>query len=327
MSPAMQSRITGRGTLGAPPRAVIELDADGTVRSWNTAAETLLGWRAEEVLGRRLDVEPGCDGLGSLPSEVAKEVDRRLAQASKLEAVGRLAGGIAHDFNNLLLVIRSHASLLRERLGEEVVPELDEIERAGDDAACIVRQLLTFGRKQFLEPEVLDVNVALDRAEAMLRPLMNEDVELVRAAPVEAATALADPTQLELIAVNLVLNACDALSSGGRITIASEVVERAGAPWVALSVADTGTGIDEATRARIFEPFFTTKEEGRGTGLGLFVVQELVAHAGGEIEVSSSLGRGTTFTIYLPYVDEGVDEAPEIGEALRARLARARGRR
>lgn len=237
------------------------------------------------------------------------ELEQRLAHASKMESVGRLAGGIAHDFNNLLLVVRSHASMLRERLGPIVATELDEVERAAEDAGRLVRQLLAFSRNRFVEPRVVDTDIVLAHVETMLRPLMHEEVELVRASSPGPATALADPTQVELIVVNLALNARDALPEGGTITIGTEIVQREGEAWVALRVADTGTGMDEATRARAFEPFFTTKDEALGTGLGLYIVHELVEHAGGQIEITSAPGRGTTFSVYLPYVEQVVDDA------------------
>ena len=343
--------------IEASPLASIELDPDGRVRGWNRAAEALLGWRFDEVVGRRLPVETGqehellVDMVKSGPTYVdqqltctrrsgetfdaalhtapvgngngiggghivlladataRKELDLRLAHASKMESIGRLAGGIAHDFNNLLLVMRSHASLLRERLGGIVATELDEVERAADDAGRLVRQLLAFSRNRDVEPTILDADVVLARVESMLRPLMHEDIELVRTPSVVPPIALADPTQVELIVVNLALNARDALPEGGMITVATEVVERDGEHWVALRVADTGMGMDDATQARIFEPFFTTKDEAVGTGLGLFIVNELVDHAGGAIEMSSAPGRGTTFSVYLPYVEHIVDDA------------------
>ena len=343
--------------IEASPLATIELDADGRVRGWNRAAESLLGWRFDEVVGRRLPVETGegraplADLVRSSPSEfdqeltcarrngeafnaslhaapvghgdgiggghlvlladttARKELDRRLAHASKMESIGRLAGGIAHDFNNLLLVMRSHASLLRERLGEVVATELDEVERAAEDAGRLVRQLLTFSRNRDVEPTVIDADVVLAHVESMLRPLMHEDVELVRAPSAVPPTALADPTQVELIVVNLALNARDALPEGGTITVGTEVVERSGERWVALRVTDTGVGMDDDTQAHVFEPFFTTKDEAVGTGLGLFIVHELVEHAGGAIEVSSAPGQGTTFVVYLPYVEQIVDDA------------------
>ena len=255
--------------IEASPLASIELDSDGRVRGWNGAAETLLGWRFDEVVGRPLPVEASgeedgllldmvrsgpayidhqltCtrksgevfdaalhtapvghgDGLGGghivllADTSARKELDQRLAHASKMESIGRLAGGIAHDFNNLLLVMRSHASLLRERLGDIVVTELDEVERAADDAGRLVRQLLAFSRNRDVEPTILDADVVLARVESMLRPLMHEDIELVRTPSVVPPTALADPTQVELIVVNLALNARDALPEGGTITVA-----------------------------------------------------------------------------------------------------------
>ena len=229
-----------------------------------------------------------------------KELERRLAHGSKMEAVGRLAGGIAHDFNNLLLIIRSHAWLLRDRLGAS--EELVAIENAADDAGRIVRQLLTFGRTQELEPQSVDLNELLTDVESLLAPVIGDDIELVRSAGDRGATVLADPTQLELVIVNLVLNARDALPAGGRLEIATEPALRNGTRWARLRVSDNGAGIDPEIQDRVFDPFFTTKEEGRGTGLGLAVVHELVDQNGGEIEVWSARGKGTTVSVYLPYL-------------------------
>ena len=238
-----------------------------------------------------------------------KHLESRLAQRSKMEALGRLAGGIAHDFNNLLLVIRSHAWLLGERSGR--TPEIAAIENAAEDAGRIVAQLLAFGRRQeALEPEILDVNEVLAQVESLLGPVIGEDIELVRSVSDATATVLADRTQLELIVVNLALNARDALPGGGKLEMAAEPAVHDGARWVRLRVSDTGVGIEPDVQARIFEPFFTTKEGGRGTGLGLSVVHELVAQNGGEIEVSSTPGRGTTFSVYLPYVGAPVSAPP-----------------
>jgi len=355
--------------IEASPLASIELDGEGRVRGWNRAAESLLGWSFDEVVGGPLPVETGdalladlvrsgrsrvdheltcvrrtgevfdaslhtapvgnCNGLvgGHIvllaDTTARKELDKRLAHASKMESIGRLAGGIAHDFNNLLLVMRSHASLLRERLGEIVATELDEVERAADDAGHLVRQLLAFSRNRDVEPTIIDADVVLAHVESMLRPLMHEDVELVRSPSVVPPTALADPTQVELIVVNLALNARDALPEGGTITVGTEIVERDGERWVAVRVSDTGVGMDEDTKAHIFEPFFTTKDESLGTGLGLFIVHELVEHAGGDIEMSSAPGQGATFSVFLPYVEHIIDDAvvpvpaePDLDDAL-----------
>jgi len=230
-----------------------------------------------------------------------KELERRLAHGSKMEAVGRLAGGIAHDFNNLLLIIRSHAWLLRERLDD--ADELKAIEDAAEDAGRIVSQLLTFGRTQALDPRSVDLNDLLASVESLLAPVIGDDIELVRSAGDRSATVLADPTQLELVLVNLVLNARDAMPAGGRLELATEPSVRNGERWARVRVSDNGPGIDPATQARMFEPFFTTKEAGRGTGLGLAVVHELVERNGGEVEVCSARGEGTTFSVYLPYLN------------------------
>jgi len=217
-----------------------------------------------------------------------------------MEAVGRLAGGIAHDFNNLLLIVRSHAWLLRDRLGESA--ELTAIENAADDAARIIRQLLGFGRAQALEPQSVDLNELIAGVESLLAPLIGEDIEIVRGAGDPSATVLADPTQLELVLVNLVLNARDALPGGGRIEIATEPAVRGGGRWARVRVRDNGIGMDPENLGRIFDPFFTTKEAGRGTGLGLALVHELLEENGGEIEIVSTPGRGTTVNVYLPFL-------------------------
>jgi two-component system cell cycle sensor histidine kinase/response regulator CckA len=243
-----------------------------------------------------------------------KELERRLAHRSKMEAVGRLAGGIAHDFNNLLLIIRSHAWLLRERLGGS--PELVAIESAADDAGRIVGRLVNFGRSQELAPQAVDLNELVTNVESLLAPVLGEDIELVRIVGERAATVLADPTQLELILVNLVLNARDALPAGGRLEIATEPAVRDGMRWARLRVSDNGPGIDPATQARMFEPFFTTKKAGRGTGLGLAIVHELVERNGGEIEISSARGQGTTASIYLPYLSAPAETLARAGDGM-----------
>jgi two-component system, cell cycle sensor histidine kinase and response regulator CckA len=237
-----------------------------------------------------------------------KELERRLAHGSKMEAVGRLAGGIAHDFNNLLLIIRSHSWLLRERLGGS--DELVAIENAADDAGRIVQQLLNFGRTEPLEPRAIDLNELLKEVESLLAPVLGEDIEFVRAAGDSAATVLADPTQLELVLVNLILNARDALQGGGTLEIAAEPALRHGTRWTRIRVSDNGVGMDAGTQARMFDPFFTTKERGRGTGLGLAVAYELVEQNGGEIDIWSSEGKGTTVSVYLPFLNARPTHSP-----------------
>jgi PAS domain S-box-containing protein len=274
-----------------------------------------------------------------------KDLERRLAHGSKMEAVGRLAGGIAHDFNNLLLIIRSHSWLLRERLGGS--EELVAIENASDDAGRIIRQLLNFGRADALEPQSVDLNDLLAGVESLLAPVIGDDIQLVRSTGDSGATVLADPTQLELVVVNLVLNARDALPGGGELEIATEPALRSGTRWARLRVSDNGAGMDSATKARVFDPFFTTKERGRGTGLGLAVVHELVEQNGGEIEIWSAPDKGTTVSVYLPYLNAPsirsvpalekaslfddqmgmetvlvVDDEPDVRESLRRSLER-----
>jgi DNA-binding response OmpR family regulator len=222
---------------------------------------------------------------------------------------------VAHDFNNLLTVIIGYSRLLIDTLpaGDPLRDAIEEINRAGERAAGLTQQLLAFTRKQVLQPRVLDVNRVVGEMRPMLARLMGEDVELCVELHPEAATVYADPHQLEQVIMNLAVNSRDAMPGGGRLAIGTAVVEwaasvaqshagaRAGR-YVALAVADTGVGMDEETLRRIFEPFFTTKEVGKGTGLGLSMIQGVVEQSGGWIDVASEPGRGTAFTICLPWV-------------------------
>ena len=252
-----------------------------------------------------------------LAEEALRKSEEQLRQAHKLEAVGLLAGGVAHDFNNLLTVIAGYAEAMRndDATSMPMKDDLSQISRAAEQAAGLTRQLLAFSRRQVLKPEVLDLNSILGELEKMLRRLLGEDIQLhVQLSP-RAARIKADPGQIEQVIVNLVVNARDAIESGGQISISSSLLELSepggGArPWVLLSVTDTGQGMDEATRARIFEPFFTTKERGRGTGLGLATVYGIVQQSGGNISVQSELGGGSTFNVYLPATREQVSEKP-----------------
>ncbi|HYE92666.1 MAG TPA: ATP-binding protein [Terriglobales bacterium] len=245
-------------------------------------------------------------------------LEEQLRQSQKLEAIGRLAGGVAHDFNNLLSVIIGRVELLRE-----LVPSQDRtlelIAATSMRGAALTRQLLAFGRQQVLQPRVIDLAAAVQNLAPMLRRLVREDIEMLFEAS-GIAHVEADPVQVDQVLLNLVVNAGDAMPRGGRLTIEVAPVEldaeargrRVGAPpgrYVALRVADTGLGMDEATLARIFEPFFTTKAIGRGTGLGLATVYGVVTQSNGDIRVESAPGRGTSFTVYLPRVDEPVSEA------------------
>jgi CheY-like chemotaxis protein len=234
-----------------------------------------------------------------------------------MEAVGRLAGGVAHDFNNVLTAILGYAELSLLELGEQdpLREHLTEIRKGADRAAALTHQLLAFSRRQVLTPRVVDLNEVVAEIQKMLLRLVGEDVELVTELASESGRVKADPGQLHQVIANLVINASDAMPTGGKLTvqtsnadldeIQSRVLVRVPAGrYVVLTVTDTGTGMDERTRIRIFEPFFTTKEQGKGTGLGLSTVYGIVNQSNGFIWVSSEPGQGTTFRIYLPRVEE-----------------------
>ncbi|TAJ08793.1 MAG: PAS domain S-box protein [Nitrospirae bacterium] len=259
-----------------------------------------------------------------------KHLEEQLRQSQKMEAVGQLAGGVAHDFNNLLTGILGYCDLALERIGEQdpLRSDMGEIKKAGDRAAALTRQLLAFGRRQVLQPKVLDLNLVVADLERLLRRLIGEHIELgTRLAPA-LGQVKADPGQVQQVLMNVVLNARDAMPQGGRLTIETANVQagrigpnRHGSvqpgPYVMVEVADTGCGMDAGTLERIFEPFFTTKETGKGTGLGLSTVYGIVIQSGGCLEVQSEPRRGTKFTIYLPFVEEAAGDvqgiqAPEV---------------
>jgi PAS domain S-box-containing protein len=246
-----------------------------------------------------------------------KILENQLQQSRKMEAVGRLAGGIAHDFNNLLTVINGYTELALQR--SEKLPELHtHIERIGDAserAARLVRQLLAFSRRQVLQPKVLDLNEIVLGLDKLLRRLMDDNVEMSTVVREKIGAIKADPSQIEQVVMNLVVNARDAMPQGGRLTIETGEVDlddayardhSAVAPgrYVMLAVSDTGMGMDSETQAHIFEPFYTTKSGGKGSGLGLSTVYGIVKQSGGYIWVYSEPGEGTTFKVYLPRVNE-----------------------
>ena len=244
------------------------------------------------------------------------KLEDQLRQAQKMEAVGRLAGGIAHDFNNLLTAIRGNAELMSHRVKADpaMAAEVDEILHAADRAASLTRQLLAFSRKQILQPVALDINDIVGAVARMARRLIGTEVQLRLDLAGSVAQVLADPAQIEQLLLNLIVNARDAMPSGGMITVQTanvrlhsqspEILQAgiAPGPFVLLAVADDGIGMDQATQARIFEPFFTTKETGRGTGLGLATVYGIVRQTGGAITVTSERGKGASFRVYLPAI-------------------------
>ena len=260
-----------------------------------------------------------------LAEDALRKSEEQLRQAHKMEAVGLLAGGVAHDFNNLLTVVAGYAEgLLNDAaLSQPVKDDLSQISRAAEQAAALTRQLLAFSSRQVLKPEVLDLNLIISELEKMLRRLIGEDIQLRVQLSSRPALIKADPGQIEQVIVNLVVNARDAIGSGGRISIESSHVEgsepgRGVRACVMLAVKDTGSGMNDETRARIFEPFFTTKERGRGTGLGLATVYGIVQQSEGSITVHSEPGFGSTFKIYLPATHEKRSERlPPAPESLR----------
>jgi len=245
-----------------------------------------------------------------------RETARRLAaesqlhQAQKLDAIGQLAGGIAHDFNNVMTIINGYCELVLHDMPEEGRHRTSvlEMQKAGDRATALVRQLLTFSRRQAVEPRALSLNASVEQLQKMLPRLLREDIVFVVDLRASPDIVTADPSQLDQVLLNLAVNARDAMPSGGRMEFATalETVAKAtaeGPPpgtYVRLTVSDTGIGMDEATRARVFEPFFTTKPVGSGTGLGLSTVYGVVTQAGGFITVHSALGKGTRFDVWFP---------------------------
>jgi two-component system, cell cycle sensor histidine kinase and response regulator CckA len=246
-----------------------------------------------------------------------RRLEEQLAQAQKMDAIGRLAGGVAHDFNNLLTSILSAAEFAAEGLphGSPALEDLAVVREAAQRAAELTRQLLAFARKQVVAPRVVALPALIGETERMLRRMLGEDVEIVSRAAPDAWPVRVDPALLQQVVVNLAVNARAAMPRGGCVTLELRNA-RVGAPtgeiaagdWVLLAVSDTGQGMSSETLARVFEPFFTTKAPGRGTGLGLAMVYGTVKQAGGHISVASEVGRGTRFEILLPRADHAAEE-------------------
>ncbi len=276
-----------------------------------------------EMLGRRVVFATVVD------IRARKAIEEQRRESQKLESIGRVAGGIAHDFNNMLFAIRGHAEMLTNDLSGSVA-DLDIAEArlraqavvdAADRATELTRQLLAVSRRQVIAPKVIGVAAAVEAMQPMLQPLIGPGIQLTLDSAAPSATVLIDPSQFDQVLMNLVINARDAMSDGGTITVGTEstVIDRHGifghlelppGAYVVLLVTDSGTGIDAATRAHIFEPFFTTKPAGKGTGLGLATSYGIVRQAGGSICLDTEVGRGSTFKVFLPRMDVDEDLPP-----------------
>jgi PAS domain S-box-containing protein len=263
--------------------------------------------------------------------EVLHQTARQLQQAQKMEAVGRLAGGVAHDFNNLLTAVLGHAELALAAADPAgtVHADLERIHTAATKAAAVTGQLLTFSRKQKLDPRIVDLGGLVTEVAAMLHPMLGDDVRLELSLAPDLGLVRADPAQLEQVLMNLTMNARDAMPDGGSLTIEMANMDFAEAPllteanlspgaYVMLEVSDTGIGMTPDVQARLFEPFFTTKGPTKGTGLGLAMVYGIVTQSGGQISVYSEPGAGSTFKIYLPRVTAETGERLPVPTEARA---------
>jgi PAS domain S-box-containing protein len=295
--------MAGRGPFAGRQVELIGLHRDGT--------EFPL-----ELTVARVGIDNRAVLTGFLRDITARRaLEEQLRQSQKLEAIGRLAGGVAHDFNNILMSIMGAADLLLMQIGLDhpARGEAEEIKQSVDRGAGLTRQLLAFSRRQAVRSRVFALGTIVRGMDTMLRRLIGPEIEFEIKCGPEPLMVLADSGQIEQVVLNLVVNARDAMPQGGRIIVgveevdvddteAATVVDGKAGRYARLSVSDTGTGIDEQTRAKLFEPFFTTKEQGKGTGLGLSIVYGIVKQSGGHITVESEAGRGATFLIFLPIV-------------------------
>jgi signal transduction histidine kinase/ActR/RegA family two-component response regulator len=253
--------------------------------------------------------------------EALRRSEEQLRQWQRVEAIGRLAGGVAHDFNNLLMTILGCSELLLRDFdsADPRREEVEEIRRAAQRATSLTHQLLAFGRRQVLQPRVLDLNEIVENMNRMLRRMIGEDIQFLTILTPGLWPVRVDPGQIEQVVMNLVVNARDAMPEGGRLTIETanmnldeeyarrHIAVKPG-PFVMLAVTDTGCGMDAETRSHLFEPFFTTKEKGKGTGLGLSTVYGIIKQSGGNIWAYSEVGEGSTFKVYLPRAEEPAED-------------------
>jgi two-component system, cell cycle sensor histidine kinase and response regulator CckA len=283
---------------------------------------TYMWIRDEKRLLRNFEDKP-VEVVGSwVDISEQRHLEAQLQQAQKMEAIGVLAGGVAHDFNNLLTIINGYAEITARGLDsrDRRRRNLEQIRKAGQQAASLTSQLLAFSRKQMLQPKILNLNDVLDDTNKMLRRLIGEDIELVVITQSGLGLTYADPAQMQQIIMNIVVNARDAMPKGGKLTIETgnvildekyvqkRPVEMQPGRYIMLAISDNGIGMDAVTQSHIFEPFFTTKEKGKGTGLGLSTVYGIVKQSNGYIWVYSEPGKGTTFKIYLPRAVEEIAE-------------------
>ncbi len=316
--PALHGAVAAVSKGPSKDGAWRHLKKDGSLIDVEITAHPLVfdGRRAELILANDITERKRLEA-----ALMASEA--QLRQSQKLEAIGQLAGGVAHDFNNLLTVIGGYSSILLNKLPPESPhrSNVEEIKKAGDRAGALTRQLLAFSRKQILQPKILDLNVAVADMEKMVRRLIGEDINMLIIATPTLGKVKADPGQIEQVLINLIVNARDAMPQGGKLTVqtsnvilSTEHAERheiEPGRYVMLAVSDNGCGMDQEIQNRIFDPFFTTKDSGKGTGLGLATVYGIVKQSGGNIWVYSESGKGSTFKIYLPRVDEIAEEEEE----------------
>ena len=308
--------------------------------------ETISRAKSGKLVNISLTVSPLYDaegrivGASKIARDITEQVNTRaerkalqdqLLQAQKMEAIGRLAGGIAHDFNNMLTVISGYNRMILEGL-----PALDpsrqyaeEILEAAERAGALTNQLLSFSRRQIIQPRVIRVNAVVEQSEKMLQRVLGDDIQLVCELKRDAGNIRADPNQIVQAIVNLAVNARDAMPTGGRLlmetanvlldeTYVQTHLDVQPGEFVMIAMSDTGCGMEAATQEHIFEPFFTTKEQGKGTGLGLATVYGMMKQTGGDIWVYSEVGRGTTFKLYFPRVFTEVSELARGGPQVQA---------
>jgi len=267
-------------------------------------------WRVLESFSRDLSHIAGVNGMVLNARDITerKHLEEQLHHSQRLEAVGRLAGGVAHDFNNLLMVITGYSHMLLDAMfpSDPARKDLEQVVKASERATDLTRQLLAFSRRQGVRASLVNLNALVQEMDRMLRRVLGEDIELIIKLAPELKTVHADPGQIEQVILNMVVNARDAMSSGGRLLIETANAGQPNPGCVTISISDTGVGMDSQVLSRVFEPFFTTKEH--GTGLGLATSYGIIKENGGDLRVESTPGKGTTFHIELPVTEQTSDD-------------------